>query len=97
VKLELHPEALARFHEIQTHLRSTSVKRAHAFLADVRRIGSMLRQFPRAGTPVGALRRVTMRQFQYSILYEIDNEVVRITTILPQKREPDYWAEEGDS
>ncbi|HYW12178.1 MAG TPA: type II toxin-antitoxin system RelE/ParE family toxin [Longimicrobium sp.] len=97
MKLELHPEALARFHEIQTDLRSTSAKRAHAFAAEMRRIGSMLRQFPRAGTPVGSLRRVAMHRFQYSILYEIDGEVVRMTTIEPQKREPDYWADSGNS
>jgi plasmid stabilization system protein ParE len=97
VRLELHPEALARLHEIQSELRSTKPDRARAFAAEVRKIGSMLRQFPRAGAPVGAFRRVAMQRFPYSLLYEINGEIVRINTILPQKREPDYWADEDDS
>jgi plasmid stabilization system protein ParE len=96
VKVELSPEALALFHEIQDSIRETSPRRARAFAAEVRRIGSVLRLFPRAGTPVGNFRRMLLHRFEYSVLYEIVGGNVRILSIKPQQREPDYWADDDD-
>lgn len=97
MKLELSPEALALFHEIQTTLRATSPKRARAFAMEMRRVGNMLRRFPRSGTPVGEYRRMILQRFAYSVLYEIVDDLVRILSIRPQQQEPDYWADENDS
>jgi plasmid stabilization system protein ParE len=94
VRLELAPEAAARFREIQTGLRAASAKRARAFVAEVRRIGNVLRRYPRAGTRTDGLRRMILQGFPYSILYEIDGDRVRITSIEHQKQEPDYRADD---
>lgn len=95
--VELSPEALALFHEIQASIRATNPKRARAFAEEMRRVGGVLRLFPRAGTPVGNYRRMLLHRFAYSVLYEIVGGNIRILSIKPQQREPDYWADEDDS
>jgi plasmid stabilization system protein ParE len=97
VKVELSPEAVALFHEIQASIRETNPKRARAFAEEMRRVGRVLRLFPRAGAPVGDYRRILLQQFAYSVLYEIVDGNVRILSIKPQQREPDYWADQDDS
>lgn len=96
MKVELSPEALALFHEIQASLRATGTKRARAFAAEMRRIGGLLRRFPRAGKPVGNFRRTLLQRFAYSVLYEIDGDVVRILSIKPQQLEAEYWEDDED-
>jgi plasmid stabilization system protein ParE len=91
LRVELSPEALARFHEIQEDLRATNQKRARAFAAEMRRIGSILRLFPRAGTPIGEFRRMVLNNFLYYILYSIEEDHVRITTIEHQKAQRGPW------
>lgn len=96
MRFELHPEALARFHEIQNDLRASNPKRACVRGRDAQG-GARTSPVPRAGAPIGgALRRMVLQRFSYSVLYAVEGDLVRITTIEPQQLEPDYWANDED-
>jgi plasmid stabilization system protein ParE len=82
------------FLEIQAEIRARSPMRARAFTAEMRRIGRVLRLLPRSGAPVGEFRRMILQRFAYSVLYEIVDDAVRILSIRPQSREPDYWEDD---
>ena len=62
------------------------------FIAEFERSVALLRQFPEIGSPWrGALRRLPIRRFPYSIVYFRSGDVLRIVAVAHQKRRPGYW------
>jgi hypothetical protein len=60
----------------------------------MRRVWRQIRIYPRSGTPLGEFRRVILNRFHYSVLYEMDDDVIRVTAIRRQEQEPDYWTDD---
>ena len=62
------------------------------FIAESERSVAPLRQYPQIGSPWrGALRRLPIRRFPYSIVYYQSGDVLRIVAMAHQKRKPGYW------
>lgn len=62
------------------------------FIAEFERSVALLRQYPQIGSPWrGALRRLPIRRFPYSIVYFQSGDVLRIVAVAHQKRKPGYW------
>ena len=94
MRIELSPAANETFLEAQAEYREINKQVARRFAAEMRRVWRQLRQYPRSGTLVGEFRRVVINRFHLSILYEIDDDVIRVTAIRRQEQEPDYWADD---
>jgi plasmid stabilization system protein ParE len=92
VRVEISPAAKEAFVAAQAEYREIDPRLARRFAAQMRRVWRQLSRFPRSGPPVGELRRITLNGFPYSVLYEIDGDLIRATMIRHQKQEPDYWA-----
>ena len=67
--------------------------RGHTFLSEARHAIARIRTFPFSGSPVSAdpVRRVLLRRFPYSVVYEYRNGEVIIYAVAHQRREQDYW------
>ena len=62
------------------------------FIAEFERSVALLRQYPQIGSPWrGALRRLPIRRFPYSIVYYQSGDVLRIVAMAHQERKPGYW------
>ena len=73
---------------------STAV--AARFLDQVERASNRLVERPFLGAPVTPLlRRLLLQQFPYSLIYQIDSEVVTILAVAAHRRRPGYWAKRG--
>ncbi|HEV3049942.1 MAG TPA: type II toxin-antitoxin system RelE/ParE family toxin [Longimicrobium sp.] len=94
MRVEISPGASEAFLEAQAEYRKISKQVARRFAAEMRRVWRQIRTYPRSGTPLGELRRVVLTRFPYSLLYEIDGNVIRVTAIRRQEQEPDYWADD---
>jgi toxin ParE1/3/4 len=94
VRIEISPSANETFLEAQAEYRKISKQVARRFATEMRRVWRQIRTYPRSGTPLEELRRVVLTRFPYSILYEIDENVIRVTAIRRQEQEPDYWADD---
>ena len=73
---------------------STAV--AARFLDQVERAANRLVERPFLGASVTPLlRRLLLQQFPYSLIYQIDSEVVTILAVAAHRRRPGYWAKRG--
>jgi plasmid stabilization system protein ParE len=96
VKIEISPAAQETFREAQAEYRNISKQVAKRFAAEMRRIWRQLSRFPRSGTPIEEFRRIVLNGFPYSVIYDIDDDVVRVAAIRRQQQEPDYWASDHE-
>lgn len=65
-----------------------------AFAAEVRATLAHVRAHPDIGTAVRtAVRRVLLRRFPYSILYDVTGETVLVLALMHHRRSPERWAE----
>jgi len=62
----------------------------------MRRVWRQLSRYPRSGTPIDEFRRIILNGFPYSVIYDIDDDMVRVTAIRRQQQEPDYWADDHE-
>ena len=69
---------------------------AARFLDQVERASNRLAERPYLGAPVTLLlRRLLLQQFPYSLIYQVDSEVVTILAVAAHRRRPGYWAKRG--
>ena len=69
---------------------------AARFLDQVERAANRLVESPFLGAPVTPLlRRLLLQQFPYSLIYQVDREVVTILAVAAHRRRPGYWAKRG--
>ena len=92
MRIEYYPAAKEELIEIVLFLEARRPGQGIRFDEVVKKKESHLLLFPRAGTPEdGGFRKLAMREFPYTLHYEIDGDVIRIITVAHQHREPGYW------
>ena len=74
------------------YAREANAELGLAFIAEFERSLSVLCSYPRLG-PVrrGTTRRIPLRRFPYTIIYQIKPEEVRVIALAHQSRRPGYW------
>jgi len=95
MKLIVLDAAQAELEEAQTYyLQHATPGIAAAFVADYENAARRLLQFPEAGTSISMhLRRLPMRHFPYSIIYQATAAAITIRAVSHQRRRPGYWTE----
>jgi plasmid stabilization system protein ParE len=74
------------------YAQQASVKLGVAFLAEVERSVQLLRTQPKLGALWQTVfRRLPLRRFPYSIVYQLHPEEIRVHAIAHQRRKPGYW------
>jgi plasmid stabilization system protein ParE len=92
IPCSFHPDADAGLEEASLFYESRMVGLGKSFSAEVERTISLIREFPDAGSPVGARRRrVLVDRFPYSVVYRRDLDSLVIVAIAHQRRRPGYW------
>ena len=80
--------------EASVFYESASPNLGAAFLEDVQRGIDLLRNHPDIGQAVGgALRRVLLHRFPFSLIYTIEKDAILVVAVAHQNRRPDYWRE----
>jgi toxin ParE1/3/4 len=74
------------------YAREASPDLGLAFIAEFERMVGLLCRRPRVG-PVwrGTTRRLPLRRFPYSIIYQLTADEVRVIALAHQSRRPGYW------
>ncbi|WP_077035000.1 type II toxin-antitoxin system RelE/ParE family toxin [Pelomonas sp. KK5] len=76
----------------QYYARAAGAELGHAFIAEFERSTSLLAQEPLLGAPWrGAVRRLPMRRFPYSVVYTIVADELRVLAVAHQRRKPGFW------
>ena len=96
MKVEFSEVAREQFRVAQEELREESLQRSQRFAAEVRRVVKRLGRYPHVGHRVDEFRRMILRRFPWSILYEVWADRVYITELVHQHQEPDYWAADNE-
>jgi plasmid stabilization system protein ParE len=91
VRIEISPAADEAFRNAQAEYREIDPQLARRFAAEMRRVWRQLSRFPHSAPSVGELRRIILHGFHFSVLYRVDEDVIRVAMIRHQKEEPDYW------
>jgi plasmid stabilization system protein ParE len=87
-----HSDADAELEEAALFYESRMAGLGKSFAAEVERTISLVREYPEAGSSVGAKRRrVLVARFPYSIVYRQDPDSIVIVAVAHQRRRPGYW------
>jgi len=62
------------------------------FLADIRRAGNVIAQFPESGREIlPAIRKHNLQRFPFSLIYSIEDDGLLILAVAHHSRRPQYW------
>ena len=62
------------------------------FFREVQRVERLIAQFPQSAEEIRpGIRKRVLRQFRYSLIYSIENDVLLILAIAHHSRRPGYW------
>jgi plasmid stabilization system protein ParE len=87
-----HPDAEAELAEAAEYYEAQRSGLGKAFSSEVTHTIALIREFPDAGTPMGASRRrMIVRRFPYSVVYRRYPDSVVIVAVAHQSRRPGYW------
>lgn len=88
-----HEGAVSELAEAVAFYNGRAERLGHAFAAEVRATLAHVLAHPDIGTPVRtAVRRVLLRRFPYSILYDVAGETLLVLAVMHHSRRPEYWA-----
>jgi toxin ParE1/3/4 len=89
-----HPTARIEFDDTVEELRQVAKPLARRFVRRTSEVISMLRMFPKSGSPLGRrARRFPLQPFQYDLVYvPIEGDILLIA-FAHHKRRPGYWRE----
>ena len=88
-----HPSARQEFDEAFDALAVDSAISARRLVERTGATLRLLRQFPRAGRPIGGLnRRFPVRPFPYHVVYLPETDDIYVVAFAHQRRRPEYWA-----
>lgn len=74
------------------YAREANAAVASAFVSEFDRSARLLANFPMLGaTWRGRIRRLPLRRFPYSIVYDLRDSEVRILAVAHQRRRPGFW------
>ncbi len=63
-----------------------------AFIAEFERTLEVLGHYPKLGPPWrGETRRMPLRRFPYSVIYQLKADEIRVIALAHQSRRPGYW------
>ena len=84
--------ALQELRQAAFWYRERDVQAAYALIEEVRQLADRIRAFPFMFTEIEPdIRRCPLKNFPYSLLYEIEEERIVIFAVMHQHRQPDYW------
>ena len=74
------------------YAREANAELGQAFLSEFERSVELLLEHPKFGAVWrDATRRLPLRRFPYSIVYELREDEVRVIAIAHQRRRPGFW------
>ena len=90
--VELHPEASAEMEESFWWYEGQSPGLGEDFLIDVEGGIAAISDHP-THWPIfkGGTHRYLLRRFPYGIVYQVDNDVIRVLAVMHLRRRPGYW------
>jgi plasmid stabilization system protein ParE len=92
IPYSFHPDAEVELEEASLVYESRMTGLGKSFATEVQRTIALIRQFPDAGSPLGARRRrVLVDRFPYSVAYRRDTDSVVVIAVAHQRRRPGYW------
>jgi len=93
VKVTIDPEAELELTDAALYYaRESGADLGRAFIAEFERSVEILRANPTLGAPWrGAIRRLPLRRFPYSIVYRLRQSELEVFAIAHQSRKPGYW------
>jgi toxin ParE1/3/4 len=91
-ELKIHPAAEAELAAAAQFYESRLTGLGETFLVDIGRCFDRVHNSPQSGAPCyGRFRRLLVRRFPYSVVYEILPDMVLILAVAHQRRKPGYW------
>jgi plasmid stabilization system protein ParE len=74
------------------YAREASTEIGMAFIAEFERTLGVLCDYPKLG-PLwrGTIRRMPLRRFPYSVIYQVRGDEIRVVALAHQRRKPGYW------
>lgn len=74
------------------YAQEANAELGQAFLSEFERSIDLLLEHPKFGAVWrGVTRRLPLRRFPYSIIYELRDEEVRVLAVAHQRRRPGFW------
>lgn len=74
------------------YAREANAELGQAFLSEFERSIELLLEHPKFGAVWrGATRRLPLRRFPYSLVYELREDEVRVLAVAHQRRRPGFW------
>jgi plasmid stabilization system protein ParE len=80
-------EARAQILEAKAYFLKQKRERAAGFVREVRRVGTLLGEFPDLGVSRGRLRLALLQGFPYALLYEVRTDTIYVTNLIHQGSE----------
>lgn len=80
-------EARAQILEAKAYFRVQKRERAAKFVHEVRRVGTLVGEFPDLGVSRGRLRLVLLQGFPYALLYEVRIDGIYVSDVIHQGSE----------
>lgn len=93
MKVSLAPEAEQELIEgALFYVREANAQLGQAFISEFERSAALLVEQPRLGAVWrGTIRRLPLRRFPYSIVYDISGTTLRVLAMAHQSRKPGFW------
>jgi plasmid stabilization system protein ParE len=92
IPYRFHAEARAEFDDAVRYYQAKSPEVRERFVAAVSEAISLVCEYPELGTPVeSGLRRVIVRGFPYSVIYDLQDGTAFIQAVAHVRRRPGYW------
>lgn len=74
------------------YAREANVELGQAFISEFERSIGLLLTHPKLGAVWrGATRRLPLRRFPYSVVYQLRESEVRVLAVAHQRRRPGFW------
>ena len=94
MKYCFEPHAQQELRDAVAYYDSLSLPLGHAFLREVERVISLLRNFPEAWPELSpSTRRCRTRRFPYGVVYRIKEGEIEIVAVMHLHRDPNYWVD----
>jgi toxin ParE1/3/4 len=93
VNLFVHPGALADLNDAAAfYTERANNELGFSLISEFERAIGMLSSNPELGaTWRGSVRRLPLRRFPYSLVYQIKAQELRVIALAHQRRRPGYW------
>ena len=92
IPYQFHSEAAAELDEAVRYYQARSPDLRARFVSAVSEAISLVCEYPELGAPVeSGIRRVLVREFPYSLIYELRGGSVFILVVAHVRRRPGYW------